>query len=162
MPVMMRWIAARLRIAVAQKFPEARVSCVGGYIFLRFICPALLAPKARGVTQTDPPPKTQRALLLIGKVLQNLANNVQFKKEVHMLPLNSFLTEQQTNLESFFDRMVDIDLSSIGFVPHFFPFCLQFYLQFCCVLWVIQSKRKGKKERKGEERRKTHFLYLFL
>ena len=49
----LRWTAARIRIAVSAKFPEARVSCIGGYLFLRFICPALLAPKARGILQVD-------------------------------------------------------------------------------------------------------------
>ena len=52
------------------------------------------APEAFAVVPSDlvPPPAARRNLVLITKLLQNLANNVSFgKKEAYMVPMNSFV-----------------------------------------------------------------------
>lgn len=38
-----------LQSAVAEKFPKSIEAVVGGYFFLRFICPALVSPDIYGV-----------------------------------------------------------------------------------------------------------------
>ncbi len=49
---------------------------------------------------------TQRNLILLAKVLQNLANEAQFGgKEDYMSRLNDFIVENQQNLRNYFDRM---------------------------------------------------------
>ena len=45
------------------------------------------------MVQGDIPTGVRRALTLISKVLQNLANHVLFKKEAHMEVFNDFLNE---------------------------------------------------------------------
>jgi hypothetical protein len=37
------------------------------------------------------PPSVKRGLMLMSKILQNIANHVEFSKEQHMLPFNDFL-----------------------------------------------------------------------
>jgi hypothetical protein len=37
------------------------------------------------------PPTVKRGLMLMSKILQNIANHVEFSKEQHMLPFNDFL-----------------------------------------------------------------------
>lgn len=65
---------------------------MGAFIFLRFFCPAIVAPEVEGLVASPPPKEMRRGLLLIAKVIQNLANNVLFgAKEPYMYPLNDFL-----------------------------------------------------------------------
>lgn len=117
MPSAMRWLAARIVAVCVRKFPDSKVSSAGGFLFLRFICPALAVPKARGVLRADPPPRTQRALQLVAKLLQALANNVNFSKEPYMMPFNSFIADNQAPWAAFVDKLIAVDLSSSGGTP---------------------------------------------
>lgn len=84
----------QISTAVLPKFPDAKYTAVGAFIFLRFFCPAIVAPEAEGLLDTAPSKDLRRGLLLIAKVIQNLANNVLFgAKEPYMYPLNNFLTQ---------------------------------------------------------------------
>lgn len=79
---------------VEPRFPESRHSSVGSFIFLRFFCPAIVAPEHVDIEAPIDSREIRRALLMITKVIQNLANNVTFgNKEPHMKVLNSFLSE---------------------------------------------------------------------
>lgn len=59
----------------------------------RFICPAIVSPETIDIeiNREEGGGTISRGLLVIAKVFQNLANNIQFGKERHMLPLNDFL-----------------------------------------------------------------------
>merc|ERR1712146_662805 len=57
-----------------------------------------MGPQAYGLFSEAPRPQCQRQLVLISKVLQNLANGVEFgKKEEFMQVMNDFI---RTNAES--------------------------------------------------------------
>jgi neurofibromin 1 len=84
------------------RFPEAKFTAVGAFIFLRFFCPAIVAPDAEGLITTTPSKEMRRGLLLIAKIVQNLANNVLFgAKESYMFPLNDFLTQNIYDVTTF-------------------------------------------------------------
>lgn len=84
------------------RFPEAKYTAVGAFIFLRFFCPAIVAPEAEGLVTTAPSKEMRRGLLLIAKIIQNLANNVLFgAKEPYMFPLNTFLTQNIYKVTTF-------------------------------------------------------------
>ncbi|KYK60576.1 GTPase activating protein [Drechmeria coniospora] len=84
-------------------------TAVSGFLFLRFICPAILSPKLFGLTRDHPRPQAQRTLTLIAKVLQKLANMSTFgKREEWMEPMNKFLTTQRVVFRDFIDRVVGI------------------------------------------------------
>lgn len=106
--------------AVTQKFPEMGAQSVGGYFFLRFICPAISAkPQSYGMLDpTLATPATLRNLLLISKVMQvccvivhysriqNLSNKILFgEKETHMVPLNSFISANLEKCSTFLITM---------------------------------------------------------
>jgi hypothetical protein len=95
-------IARTLHDALQERgFAQYRHSVVGGFLFLRFLCPSLVA--SSGPAAAD---KTaQRTLILISKVLQNLANGVEFKKEAHMEPLNRFLGEYRLAINNYLDAV---------------------------------------------------------
>ena len=40
-----RRICYELRLAVSDKFPNSSYSVIGGFFFLRFICPAIISPE---------------------------------------------------------------------------------------------------------------------
>lgn len=85
-----------------KRFPEAKFTAVGAFIFLRFFCPAIVAPDVEGLVSTPPSREMRRGLLLIAKVVQNLANNVLFgAKEPFMFPLNDFLTQHIYDVTTF-------------------------------------------------------------
>lgn len=58
----------------------------------RFISPALVSPETIDVELPQGSSmNTRRGLLHVTKIIQNLANNVRFGKEEHMVPFNDFL-----------------------------------------------------------------------
>ncbi|XP_067128062.1 neurofibromin isoform X2 [Centruroides vittatus] len=77
-------------------FPQ-HISAVGTVIFLRFINPAIVSPYEMGIVDKQPSSKSKRGLMLMSKILQNIANHVEFSKEQHMLHFNDFL---RANFES--------------------------------------------------------------
>jgi neurofibromin 1 len=89
---MFRALCHQIWEIVEDRFPEARHSAIGSFIFLRFFCPAIVSPEGIDLDIPSESREIRRALLLITKVIQNLANNVKFK-EPHMQILNSFLAE---------------------------------------------------------------------
>lgn len=44
-----------------------------------------------GIVSKQVPASIKRGLMLMSKILQNIANHVEFSKEQHMLPFNDFL-----------------------------------------------------------------------
>ncbi|KAF3766021.1 hypothetical protein M406DRAFT_256777 [Cryphonectria parasitica EP155] len=107
-PSSFRKICSIISTAVMPRFPEAKYTAVGAFIFLRFFCPAIVAPEAEGLVSTLPSKEMRRGLLLIAKVVQNLANNVLFgAKEPYMFPLNDFLTQNIYRVTTFLREISD-------------------------------------------------------
>jgi neurofibromin 1 len=100
----------QISTSVMTRFPDAKFTAVGAFIFLRFFCPAIVAPDAEGLVASIPSKEMRRGLLLIAKVVQNLANNVLFgAKEPYMFPLNDFLTSNIYRVTTFL-REVSVGL----------------------------------------------------
>jgi hypothetical protein len=82
---------------------------VSGFLFLRFICPAILSPKLWGLLRDHPRPRAQRTFTLITKALQKLANISTFgKREEWMEPMNRFLNAQRQSFRDYIDQVCDI------------------------------------------------------
>lgn len=90
---------------------------VSGFLFLRFICPAILSPKLFGLLNDLPRPRAQRTLTLIAKTLQALANMTTFgQKESWMEPMNKFLGTQRWIMKDFLDQVCSLPADR-GVVP---------------------------------------------
>ncbi|KAI1428452.1 GTPase [Xylaria sp. FL1777] len=101
-PPSFRKICNIISTAVMPRFQEAKYTAVGAFIFLRFFCPAIVAPESEKLVNEPPSKEMRRGLLLIAKVIQNLANNVLFgAKEQYMYPLNDFLTQNIYKVTTF-------------------------------------------------------------
>ena len=87
---------------------EDGYNAVAAFIFLRLVNPSILFPNQYGLT--DMPPQGDsltRQLILITKVLQNLANGVHFGgKEQHMAPLNDIIDSNKDPLRNFLDGVI--------------------------------------------------------
>ncbi|KAG2198112.1 hypothetical protein INT46_000888 [Mucor plumbeus] len=121
-PIELRRIFGHLQSAIIKKFDlgketldrhhqVARYTCVSGFIFLRWICPAIISPKQFGLVQDHPDTKTCRTLTLIAKCLMTLASHStieQNAKEPWMVRLNEFV---QNNTHHFmnFINFVSVD-----------------------------------------------------
>ncbi len=105
-PASFQVICRDVRRIVGQKFNDFWPRAVGGFFFLRFVCPAIASPTTSGLL--DPgfnvTKNSRRLLILITKVLQNIANQTMFNEE-WMHPLNKLAQEQIPVVEAFLERM---------------------------------------------------------
>ncbi|KAG5954004.1 hypothetical protein E4U53_002877 [Claviceps sorghi] len=109
-PSSFRRICSIISNAVLPRFPNAKYTAVGAFVFLRFFCPAIVAPETDNLVSTSPTKEMRRGLLLIAKIIQNLANNVLFgTKEPYMFPLNPFLV-QNIHIVTGFLREISVPL----------------------------------------------------
>eukprot|EP01125_Pyxidicula_operculata_P018576 TRINITY_DN6609_c0_g1_i2.p1 TRINITY_DN6609_c0_g1~~TRINITY_DN6609_c0_g1_i2.p1 ORF type:complete len:842 (+),score=111.24 TRINITY_DN6609_c0_g1_i2:13-2538(+) len=93
------------------KFPEVRESVVPVVFFLRCLCPAILQPEQFGLTKEKLPPPALKSLIIISKLLQNIANGI-IKNNVttyapHDTLILNFIQEHIQTVKKFCTRLVD-------------------------------------------------------
>ncbi|KAL7714402.1 Ras GTPase-activating protein [Entamoeba marina] len=76
------------------------VTLVNSYLFLRVICPALASPETSGIVTTPLTVTCHRNLLLLTKLLQNIANNVTEIKESYLKETLLFTKESSNFLSN--------------------------------------------------------------
>lgn len=104
LPAAFREICGFLRVAVDTKFPGQGVAAIGGFMFLRFICPALVSPDAYNLIGSVAA-GARRNLVLVAKTLQNVANMLPFgSKEAFMTPLNPFIEARIPEVRKLLER----------------------------------------------------------
>eukprot|EP01089_Gocevia_fonbrunei_P009153 TRINITY_DN21138_c0_g1_i1.p1 TRINITY_DN21138_c0_g1~~TRINITY_DN21138_c0_g1_i1.p1 ORF type:complete len:153 (-),score=19.16 TRINITY_DN21138_c0_g1_i1:88-546(-) len=80
---------------VKKKFPDHNPETIAlSFLFLRFICPAVIDPVGFGIVSEPPTSNMQRGCIIVSKVLQNIANGVDFEKEEYMKGFNDFIAKQ--------------------------------------------------------------------
>jgi hypothetical protein len=108
LPPEFRIICHHLYSEVLLQFPgfHNAHTFVGGFLFLRYICPAIVAPESYNLCSSVPSMDTRRGLILVSKALQNLSNGVQFgSKEEYMMPMNPFIV---ANIHRIRDYLIGI------------------------------------------------------
>ncbi|KAJ2151546.1 Ras GTPase activating protein ira2, partial [Coemansia sp. RSA 560] len=109
LPPTLRWICNLIYRIVIKRFPDAGYTAVGGFMFLRFLCPAIVAPDAHGICAQITNPEVRRGLLLCTKITHNLANDILFgNKETYMVPLNKFISENRTRTMNFLSEIAEL------------------------------------------------------
>ncbi|KAM4749157.1 RAS protein activator like-3 [Rhinophrynus dorsalis] len=88
--------------------PDLGSRLVSASLFLRFLCPAILSPGLFHLSPEHPHPLAARALTLVAKVLQNLANFTRFgEKEEYMGFMNGFLEQYWDGMSIFLQTVSD-------------------------------------------------------
>ncbi|KAJ5079347.1 ras gtpase-activating protein [Anaeramoeba ignava] len=108
-PIQFRLVLSYTRTLVEQKFPDNVHQSLGGLMILRYFSPAFTACDQFGIMDEEElTDEMVRMLVLIAKVLQNLANGALFGvKEEYMIVLNDFI---ETNLEPMSEYLDKISL----------------------------------------------------
>lgn len=101
-------LCAHIKTVVQAKFPDYVSKAIGAFIFLRFFNTGITVPETYGLMPSPPKQNARRQLILLSKVLQNLANGVSFgSKESFMTKLNGFIKANQQKLIAFYDKICD-------------------------------------------------------
>ena len=113
LPPELRHILKYIRAVAEDRYGDflrtVSFTSVSGFLFLRFICPAILSPKLFGLLRDHPRPRAQRTLTLVAKSLQALANLTTFgQKESWMEPMNKFLNSHRQAVKDFIDHVCSI------------------------------------------------------
>ena len=101
-PASLRSLCNYLYLNSESKFENSGHFAVGGFFFLRFIGPVLVSPEAFGLVPLDfVSPPLRRTLILVSKILQTLANGIEFgSKEEYMISANTFITQRRPDLST--------------------------------------------------------------
>lgn len=115
MPYGIRWLARQIALLTRERFVDAsRQDCatmVGGFVYLRFINPAIVTPDADAykLVRRALSPMHRRNLVLVAKVLQNLSNFVLFgEKELFMVPLNAFIERNKPRMIDYCEALTSV------------------------------------------------------
>jgi len=96
MPFGIRWIAKQFVLQAQKHFSQInnreKHLLIGGFIFLRYITPAIISPDLYGVTDEKLTFNQRRTLVLIAKVLQNLANDHFFEGKRVIYATNEYIS----------------------------------------------------------------------
>jgi len=103
MPPIIRHLCGILKDAVTIKFPDALHSAIGGLLFLRFFCPAIVSPESFGLLRKHIRPELRRLAILISKVLQSLSNRSPIK-ESYLSFTEGFCKEKAPLLAEFYSN----------------------------------------------------------
>lgn len=106
MPKNFMEICHTLQTSTVDRFPESRYFVIGGFLFLRYICPAVVAPDGYKLLTATISDKQRRMLVLVSKILQTIANERTFgEKEQYMMCMNQLVNEYQGMVQYFFNQL---------------------------------------------------------
>jgi len=102
-PWQISFILHQICLTAQHKFPnQSPTYAVGGFFFLRFVCPAIVVPDQAQIVSSSLPKNALRGLLFITKIIQTMANNVTFgAKESQMAPFNDLIERNKIPFEHF-------------------------------------------------------------
>ncbi|KAJ3438155.1 ras gtpase-activating protein [Anaeramoeba flamelloides] len=106
-PLGFRVISNCLKNEIAKKFPDNVISGIGGFFFLRFICPIIVDPARFGLIKGTPNPTIARGLLLITTIIQALSNGISITSpnREYMFPINQDIAQRFQIRRSFLLEM---------------------------------------------------------
>eukprot|EP01127_Copromyxa_protea_P003611 TRINITY_DN1340_c0_g3_i2.p1 TRINITY_DN1340_c0_g3~~TRINITY_DN1340_c0_g3_i2.p1 ORF type:complete len:239 (+),score=41.54 TRINITY_DN1340_c0_g3_i2:248-964(+) len=111
-----RTVFNMLKELTVVRFPGSLKTSVGGFFFLRLLCPTLVTPELADIDASLI--VHRRSLIIISKCLQNLVNGVNFS-EACMKPLNPWLDQNKETMEAFILSLAELSPSPKA--PSLFP-----------------------------------------
>eukprot|EP01124_Arcella_intermedia_P003222 TRINITY_DN11755_c0_g1_i1.p1 TRINITY_DN11755_c0_g1~~TRINITY_DN11755_c0_g1_i1.p1 ORF type:complete len:548 (+),score=157.77 TRINITY_DN11755_c0_g1_i1:2-1645(+) len=108
-PTVIRKICVMLREGTTC-LPESRYSVIGGFFFLRFVCPNIISPDDLFYINDQKPTISadmRRSLVLSCKILQTAANSTTLR-ESYLEPFAPLVADLKTTLSKFFDDISEV------------------------------------------------------
>lgn len=144
-PRYMKCLTKCLMICLGKHSQETKHRYTGAFFFLRFLIPAIIMPHLFGILNQEPDTKTQKGLVLISKIIQNMSNNTKFHEPTHA-PINDIVLEYQHRLLSFFDLFLETPSNNeelFEYSDEEFQFCSgRLYLFVCLYFQSISENIK--------------------
>jgi Rho GTPase-activating protein 1 len=104
MPIALRNIAGLIG-ALSADYHFDETPLIGGFVMLRLFNPVIVFPERFSILSEAPNSALRRNLILVSKILQNLANGVVFgQKEAYMERMNPFIEERMEQMAVFLKR----------------------------------------------------------
>uniref|UniRef100_A0A5S6QDW1 Ras-GAP domain-containing protein n=1 Tax=Trichuris muris TaxID=70415 RepID=A0A5S6QDW1_TRIMR len=100
-PIQLKSMLNVLFHVVNARFPNTGLLAVGMIVFLRFFNPAIVSPVEYGLTDVYPSASTKRGLMLVSKILQQIANQAQNVKENCLHPFSVFIHDKYEIVKKF-------------------------------------------------------------
>eukprot|EP01117_Protostelium_nocturnum_P003183 TRINITY_DN1411_c0_g1_i3.p1 TRINITY_DN1411_c0_g1~~TRINITY_DN1411_c0_g1_i3.p1 ORF type:complete len:924 (-),score=229.21 TRINITY_DN1411_c0_g1_i3:97-2574(-) len=110
-PFLSPWIRLAIRDTrayVSKRFPSSDSKVVGSFLFLRYIVPAITSPQLYGITHNPPNAHAQRILILVSRVMQNLANETLPSTKTEALQkMDQFVADNIPILHTMYDGITN-------------------------------------------------------
>nr|XP_023658898.1 rasGAP-activating-like protein 1 [Paramormyrops kingsleyae] len=121
-PIVMRVVFKQLHKRVEEQFPgpeheDVKYLAIGGFLFLRFVAPAILTPKLFHLRERHADARTGRTLLLLAKAVQSVGNlglQLGQGKEQWMAPLHPVILSSVGSFRDFLDKLIDVDCETVA------------------------------------------------
>lgn len=110
-PRHLSYIFEHIQMEVQKQFPKeanSKYAGVSGFLFLRFICPAILGPKLFDITRDHPSPKASNNLLHIARIIQRIANMSDTStscSDPYALEKEKFIESQKKPMKQFINAV---------------------------------------------------------
>ncbi|KAJ5067969.1 ras gtpase-activating protein [Anaeramoeba ignava] len=105
-----RVISSTLKNEIMCRFPDNISSAVGGFIFLRVICPIMVSPDRFHIIDVNLTEKARRGLLLLSTIIQALSNGITFSSNRgHMQVINDDIINSFAERSQFINDITNID-----------------------------------------------------
>jgi hypothetical protein len=122
-PRPIRDLCVELAEVTGLRYPDLALTAVCGFLFLRFLCPALTSPVKFNILDESPPAEALRALVITAKVLQALANGVLFgDKEAYLMEFNDWVSKRTGPFRTYVEGLVAKHSAEHSAAP---PLCLR-------------------------------------
>lgn len=111
--VIRRFDGSSAGVAVEDPVTVTR-SVIGGFLFLRFVCPAITTPHLYGLIDKEPDSDTRRVLVLITKLLFKTATCVMFgDREPKFRVLNTFIEKNSPAIHQLYVKLSEPPESNV-------------------------------------------------
>lgn len=115
LPNSFKFVCSRIYQSVSSKFEDSALIAVGSFIFLRFICPAIVSPQQYFKIPVESS-KTKRSLMQLVKILQNMANGtLSTIKWPGLVDDGEVLNGFNTRIKTFLKAISTVDLTEYPF-----------------------------------------------
>eukprot|EP01088_Endostelium_zonatum_P012804 TRINITY_DN2708_c0_g1_i1.p1 TRINITY_DN2708_c0_g1~~TRINITY_DN2708_c0_g1_i1.p1 ORF type:complete len:1327 (-),score=189.37 TRINITY_DN2708_c0_g1_i1:11-3991(-) len=137
-----------------RNFPDLKIGVIANFVFLRFICSAITNPIAFGLYKKPPDAETLRFLVLISKVLQNLAFGVEFEKEESMMSLNDFIKQNREAMNNWLKEVSDKQMEMEEGNEEDFSVEISQLVRANCIKWMYSELWMNRQVLRRELRKK--------